>query len=847
MWLHSRSRQSASFQIEGQPDVPVRQFVVRPSNFRSSTAIQPGAKLLIQPCHLASVVAFLSQKISLITDPDLRFKLCLPCLLVVRMTNMAPDWKERGSKRKASDQIDPRSSFGVGEFLNNRDHNTTTNYGFRRPSLGRDSDSGSMDSDGGGWSVVESRSAKHKRRKIDNPEKPKKPEKPEEQLGDYPSISFYKSRPERVDLKALQDLVFYALADGAAPTWMAIKNAKQIQQAVVLMVPGLDRETLRDEELWNSVSDDSQPKDPGADQTLSRPPDENVRDQQQASSERSAMKSPSHLDPDTDTMASVPPRDRLLEHILQVRAPGDSSQSRIHSPLQHMLVAPFPPVQKTKNGKADNKVQAVRTPIADFVHSADELRDAEYPIHPAAFENSDDARLEQERREKTGQSVSDGWVDTDVTVSMPQKLHSSPGNTRDPVVNGLKPYALDCEMVLTTDDKYSLARISLVDWTGAIILDEYVKPLLPIKNYFTEFSGITEEILKDVTTSLEQVQKKLLSILKQHSILLGHSLESDLNALKLTHPFVVDTSIIYPHPRGLPLRSSLKFLANRYLKREIQKGGLQGHDSVEDARAVLDLVKLKCERGPRWGTSDANGESIFRRIGSTQKADEHGPEDASKTSAIVEYGTPERGLGKEATYHIACETDEEILRGILRAACGDPIVADAESDGNIAERDMPNTSAQVDQNAQSRKQAIPPHGVDFIWSRLHDLEAIQGWNALPSDDTRTPSSPPSTSEQPSEDPLKTAKIQTLRRILHLYTSLPPKTLFIVYSGTSDLRPLLRLQAMQRQYKREFKVKKWDELTVKWTDTEEQAMKKACESARRGVGILAVTRSLEQAS
>ena len=754
----------------------------------------------------------------------------------------------RGSKRKAFSKDNPRPSFGVGEFLNNHNTSTTTSSG--EPSHGKLSDSDSMDGDGGGWSVVESRSAKHKRRKIDRPEAPEtpeKPEKPEKPSDEYPSIGFFKKRPDRVELKALQDLVLYTLADGTAPSWVAINNAKQIRKAVVLMVPGLDQEMLRDDEQWNSVSEDIKTKDSDADQSLLLPPDEIVQDQKPDLSATSAMNSPSHPDPDTDTTASVTPRERLLEHILQVRAPGDSSQSRIHSPLQHMLVAPFPPVQKTKNGKADHKVQAVRTPIADFVHSADELRDAEYPIHPAAFENSDDARLEQERREKTGQSVSDGWVDTDVTISMPQKLHSSPGNTRDPVVNGLKPYALDCEMVLTTDDKYSLARISLVDWTGAIILDEYVKPLLPIKNYFTEFSGITEEILKDVTTSLEQVQKKLLSILKQHSILLGHSLESDLNALKLTHPFVVDTSIIYPHPRGLPLRSSLKFLANRYLKREIQKGGLQGHDSVEDARAVLDLVKLKCEKGPRWGTSDANGESIFRRIGSTQKADEHGPEDASKTSAIVEYGTPERGLGREATYHIACETDEEIVRGILRAACGDPIVADAESDGNIAEREMPHTSAQVDQNAQSRKQAIPPHGVDFIWSRLHDLEAIRGWNSLPSDSTTTPSGPLLTNYPPSEDPLRTAKIQTLRRVLHLYTSLPPRTLFIVYSGTSDLRPLLRLQDLQRQYKREFKVKKWDELTVKWTDTEEQAMKKACESARRGVGVLAVTRSMEEGS
>ena len=47
--------------------------------------------------------------------------------------------------------------------------------------------------------------------------------------------------------------------------------------------------------------------------------------------------------------------------------------------------------------------------------------------------------------------------------------------------------------------------------------------------------------------------------------------------------------------------------SSRFLKRDIQKNhGSTGHDSVEDARATLDLVKLKTEHGPAFGAAGAD-------------------------------------------------------------------------------------------------------------------------------------------------------------------------------------------------------------------------------------------------
>ena len=47
------------------------------------------------------------------------------------------------------------------------------------------------------------------------------------------------------------------------------------------------------------------------------------------------------------------------------------------------------------------------------------------------------------------------------------------------------------------------------------------------------FSGITEESMIGIKTTLREVQAVLLSIIHEDTVLLGHSLESDLKSLKV--------------------------------------------------------------------------------------------------------------------------------------------------------------------------------------------------------------------------------------------------------------------------------------------------------------------------
>lgn len=152
-------------------------------------------------------------------------------------------------------------------------------------------------------------------------------------------------------------------------------------------------------------------------------------------------------------------------------------------------------------------------------------------------------------------------------------------------------YALDCEMSYTTAG-LELTRVTVVDSAGGVVFDTFVRPQRAIVDYNTRFSGVTAAHLARTSVSLRDVQAVLLTLLHADTILIGHSLHSDLLALKLIHGTVLDTSVLFPHRLGLPYRRSLRSLAARYLGRVIQDGA-RGHSSSEDASACLHLVLWK--------------------------------------------------------------------------------------------------------------------------------------------------------------------------------------------------------------------------------------------------------------
>lgn len=146
-----------------------------------------------------------------------------------------------------------------------------------------------------------------------------------------------------------------------------------------------------------------------------------------------------------------------------------------------------------------------------------------------------------------------------------------------------------------------MARISIIDFsTGQNIFDHLVQPSDTVLDYRTQWSGMSAARLANATHTLSSIQKALFDpanpIITPHTIMLGHSLECDLAAIKVRHPLCIDTALLYRNPKGTNYKPSLKWLAQRWLGSAIQTA-TSGHDSEEDAMTCVHLLKLKMAHG----------------------------------------------------------------------------------------------------------------------------------------------------------------------------------------------------------------------------------------------------------
>ncbi|KAK2101216.1 RNA exonuclease 1 [Saguinus oedipus] len=105
----------------------------------------------------------------------------------------------------------------------------------------------------------------------------------------------------------------------------------------------------------------------------------------------------------------------------------------------------------------------------------------------------------------------------------------------------------------------------VVDTDVHVVYNIFVKLDNVIMDYTIRFSGVTEADLADTSPGhcdlmLHYVQAVLLSMCSANTILIIHSLQSDLLALKVIHSTIVDTSVLFPQCLCLPCKWSLRNL-----------------------------------------------------------------------------------------------------------------------------------------------------------------------------------------------------------------------------------------------------------------------------------------------
>ncbi|KAI1332597.1 hypothetical protein F5Y16DRAFT_120358 [Xylariaceae sp. FL0255] len=198
----------------------------------------------------------------------------------------------------------------------------------------------------------------------------------------------------------------------------------------------------------------------------------------------------------------------------------------------------------------------------------------------------------------------------------------------NPSVPEDRAVAFDCEMGFTVFG-LELIRMTVVSWPdGKEMLDVLVQPAGEVLDLNTRYSGVRPEDMASaevyqaggdhrpviipssdatrppqrrlkIVPSPKAARDLLFTLISAETPLIGHGLENDLNAARIIHPTCIDTVLLYPHQRGLPIRHGLKYLMDSKLHRKIQvdapEGSPEGHDSAEDARAAGDLVRLKIQ------------------------------------------------------------------------------------------------------------------------------------------------------------------------------------------------------------------------------------------------------------
>ncbi|KAF8984136.1 hypothetical protein BGZ46_008752 [Entomortierella lignicola] len=536
-------------------------------------------------------------------------------------------------------------------------------------------------------------------------------------------------------LKELRDLVVFILTETPSLPWIQVLNKFKIEKVLLLYVSGLDPTMFH----FNVKSSD-------AHRTISWAT--------RADTHGGPVEEFSHLR-------------EYFEKASVVKAVGD--KYRIFSPTNTLLNVPLSNSEKMKRDKEKNDKKPKKLKAENFMMSLEELRESDFPL-PSYLDSN-------------APKLGEDWVET------PKLKKTSLTPPPKTII------AMDCEMC-RTEAGPELTRVTLIGHNGAILLDELVKPEHEIIDYLTQYSGMTAARLEGVTKRLVDVQKLVSKLVDYNTVLVGHSLENDMKVLKLAHPFIIDTSLIFHHTRGPPYRPGLKWLAQKWLQRQIQANTERGHDSAEDALACMDLLKLKLTKPPGFGEYIQDQESLFSRLSRFS---------VPRSSVLID---SDAFAGQSATKTIRTANDKEVVDAI--------------------------------------PEAIQNH--NFVWARLRDVEINHG--KAPEQilaegqfvDTGRASKISSAEKiQASEEEIRAGIRSIDDSIKQIFETLPSRTAVILTSGQGDHREVSRLQLRQKKFAEMAKTKPINEIPEadRFFEEDERKLEKAVEMAKGGICFLTI--------
>ena len=157
---------------------------------------------------------------------------------------------------------------------------------------------------------------------------------------------------------------------------------------------------------------------------------------------------------------------------------------------------------------------------------------------------------------------------------------------------------LDCEMAGIASGAGEAILLCVTDYvTGALLLNRFVCPSEQITQMRSSIHGISKSKLDDAISQgqalsgWEGARSELWKYIDDNTILVGHALDHDLDALRIIHPYVVDSGILSRNAVGIHrIRWGLQTLCPELLNVEIRENNGGIHDCLEDVLATREVV-----------------------------------------------------------------------------------------------------------------------------------------------------------------------------------------------------------------------------------------------------------------
>jgi DNA polymerase III epsilon subunit-like protein len=225
---------------------------------------------------------------------------------------------------------------------------------------------------------------------------------------------------------------------------------------------------------------------------------------------------------------------------------------------------------------------------------------------------------------------------------------------------------LDCEMAGIAGGAGEAILLCVTDYvTGAVIINQFVCPTEKISQMRTSIHGISKSTLDEAIlrgqalSGWEGARAELWKHIDDNTILVGHSLQHDLDALRIIHPRVVDSGILSRNAVGIRrIQWGLQTLSSELLNVEIRKnkGGI--HDCLEDVLATREVVLFCTQNNKAFQTW-----AVAKRLKELRLAKEREQAREEKKNQEANKGSVNAGAGSSnRRYLSSANAAQETLR-----------------------------------------------------------------------------------------------------------------------------------------------------------------------------------------